>query len=126
MDHEYLENNYETTLESIKKIVEKVIREDLKDGGLNIKYYSWSNINFKKGAMCDLIVAVIGHDLMKFFFLFRSDFTAILSIANCKNTWDIFYASRKETLLLMALTDADCPRFPIHEALMVSNSISNE
>lgn len=44
-------NNYDTTLESIKKIVEKVIREDLKDGGLNIKYYSWSKINFNKGAI---------------------------------------------------------------------------
>lgn len=29
-------------------------------------------------------------------------------------------AARKEKLLLMAMTDADCPRFPIHEALMVS------
>lgn len=51
--------------------------------------------------------------------MFAADFTAVLSITNCKNSWEIFYGARKETLLLLALTEADCPRFPSHEALMV-------
>lgn len=49
LDHEYLDNEYVTTLEKVKIIIEKVLREDLKDGGLVIKYYSWTEINFNKG-----------------------------------------------------------------------------
>lgn len=33
----------------MKETVEKVIREDLRGSGLNVKYYSWSRINFNKG-----------------------------------------------------------------------------
>lgn len=49
MDHEYLDNEYEATLHAVKVIIEKVLREDLKEGGLVIKYYSWTQINFNKG-----------------------------------------------------------------------------
>lgn len=51
MDHDYLGDEYEATYEMIKEILERVIREDLKDGGLSIKYYSWSRINFNKGIL---------------------------------------------------------------------------
>lgn len=47
------------------------------------------------------------------------DFTAILSVANCKDTWDIFGHAQRETLLLLSITDADCPRLPTTDALMV-------
>lgn len=117
LDHEYLVDKYESTLESIKTIVEKVIREDLKDGGLNIKYYSWSKINFNKGAKTISLMWWVAMSS----FSFSAEFTAVLSVANCKNSWATFYEARKETLLLLALTDADCPRFPHHEALMVSS-----
>lgn len=33
----------------MKEIIARVIREDLKGAGLNVKYYSWSKINFNKG-----------------------------------------------------------------------------
>lgn len=49
IDHEYLGSKYEETFESLKKIIERVIREDLRGAGLNVKYYSWSKINFAKG-----------------------------------------------------------------------------
>lgn len=49
LDQEYLGNTYESTLEQIKEIVERVIREDLRGAGLQVKYYSWSRINFNKG-----------------------------------------------------------------------------
>lgn len=47
------------------------------------------------------------------------DFTAILVITNCRNTWQVYNAARKEILLLIALTDADCPRLPLREAVTV-------
>ncbi|XP_031629410.1 ionotropic receptor 93a isoform X2 [Contarinia nasturtii] len=95
IDHEYLGEEYEKTFEKMKEIIERVIREDLKGAGLNIKYYSWSKINFNK------------------------DFTAIFSIASCTSTWEIFEHVQRERLLLMAITDPDCPRLPLHEALTI-------
>jgi glutamate receptor, ionotropic, invertebrate len=78
-------------------IVERVLREDLKNGGLIVSYYSWTKINL------------------------RRDFSAVLSITNCDNTWEIYRDSRGENLLLMAITDPDCPRLPFEEAIMVRN-----
>lgn len=49
MDHEYLGADYMSTVENVKIIVEKVLRENMKEGGLNIKYFSWTQINFNKG-----------------------------------------------------------------------------
>lgn len=46
-----------------------------------VTYYSWTKINLKK------------------------DFTAVFSVTNCENTWDIFTNSLPENLLLMAVTD---------------------
>ncbi|CRL07373.1 CLUMA_CG020350, isoform A [Clunio marinus] len=94
IDREYLDNKYENILNEIKVIIERVLREDLKNGGLIVSYYSWTRINLKK------------------------DFTAVLSITNCENTWEIFEDSRSEYLLLMAITDPDCPRLPYDEAIM--------
>lgn len=81
LDREYLDSEYEDTLKEVKVIVEKVLREDLKNGGLIVSYYSWTRINLKK------------------------DFSAVFSITNCENTWEIFKDSRSEHLLLLALTD---------------------
>jgi glutamate receptor, ionotropic, invertebrate len=72
-----------------------VLREDLKNGGLIVFYYSWTRINLKK------------------------DFSAVFSVTNCDSTWEIFRDSRSENLLLIALTDPDCPRLPYDEAIMV-------
>lgn len=49
IDHGYLGNKYEKTFELLKEIIERVIREDLRGAGLNVKYFSWSKINFNKG-----------------------------------------------------------------------------
>jgi glutamate receptor, ionotropic, invertebrate len=99
IDREYLDNQYEDIHNEIKVIVERVLREDLKNGGLIVNYYSWTKINLRK------------------------DFSAVLSITSCENTWEIYRDSRGENLLLMAITDADCPRLPYEEALMVSLGI---
>jgi hypothetical protein len=52
LDREYLDSKYENVLEEMKTIVEKVLREDLKNGGLIVSYYSWTKINLKKGKFC--------------------------------------------------------------------------
>jgi hypothetical protein len=96
IDREYLDDQYEDVLKEVKIIVERVLREDLKNGGLVVSYYSWTKINLRK------------------------DFSAVLSITNCENTWEIYRDAKGENLLMMAITDPDCPRLPYEEALMVS------
>lgn len=96
IDREYLDLQYEDVLAEIKVIIERVLREDLKNGGLIVSYFSWTKINLRK------------------------DFSAVLSITNCENTWEIYHDSKGENLLIMAITDPDCPRLPYDEALMVS------
>lgn len=81
LDREYLDAKYDDMLKEVKVIIERVLREDLKNGGLIVFYYSWTRINLKK------------------------DFTGVLSVTNCENTWEIYRESRSENLLLMALTD---------------------
>lgn len=49
LDHEYLDIHYGETLKVVKEHVERILREDLKEGGLNVKYFSWTQINFNKG-----------------------------------------------------------------------------
>lgn len=96
LDREYLDNSYETLLTDVKVIIEKVLREDLKNGGLYVTYYSWTNFNLKR------------------------DYMAVLSVTNCMETWKVFDKAREENLVHIALTDADCPRLPVNEAIMVT------
>jgi len=49
LDREYLNIAYEEILKQIKVIVEKLLREDLRNGGLIVTYYSWTSINLKRG-----------------------------------------------------------------------------
>lgn len=49
MDRDYLGDKYEDILSTMKSIAEQVLREEMKNGGLNIQYFSWSNINLKRG-----------------------------------------------------------------------------
>lgn len=95
IDREYLDLKYDDVLNEMKVIIERVLREDLKNGGLIVSYYSWTKINLKK------------------------DFSAVLSITSCENTWEIYQDAMGENLLIMAITDPDCPRLPYDEAIMV-------
>ncbi|KAG4075738.1 hypothetical protein HA402_003564 [Bradysia odoriphaga] len=90
VDHEFLDTEYEVTLNKIKYLVDQIIRDDLRDGvGISVRYYSWTQIRFNR------------------------DFTIVMSVSNCKDTWQIFHEVQQETLLLIALTEANCPRLPI-------------
>ncbi|KFB38903.1 AGAP000256-PA-like protein [Anopheles sinensis] len=98
LDREYLGEQYEKTLDETKNIVEKLIREHLKNGGMIVKYYSWTSINLKR------------------------DFSAVISVTGCKNTWDIYQEAVRERLVMLSITDPDCPRLPIGNAIMIPRS----
>lgn len=49
MDHEYLGADYVDTLQNVNVVVDRVLRQEMKEGGLKIKYFSWTKINFNKG-----------------------------------------------------------------------------
>ncbi|XP_043276414.1 ionotropic receptor 93a isoform X4 [Venturia canescens] len=40
------------------------------------------------------------------------DYTVLLSVASCHETWSLFQRARKEKLVHLAITDHDCPRLP--------------
>ncbi|XP_050089824.1 ionotropic receptor 93a-like [Anopheles aquasalis] len=98
LDREYLGEQYEHTLDETKTLVEKLIRENLKNGGLIVKYFSWASINLKR------------------------DFTAVISVSNCDNTWAIYQAAAQERLVMLSITDSDCPRLPSNNAIMIPHS----
>lgn len=122
VDHEYLGDKYEQTIDKLKGIIERVIREDLRGAGLNVKYYSWSKINFNKGEAILFYIIVfsqIKNQIKISFCFYKLDLTAIFSIASCASTWETFEHVQRERLLLLAITEPDCPRLPLHEALTV-------
>ncbi|KAL0269534.1 UNVERIFIED_CONTAM: hypothetical protein PYX00_007235 [Menopon gallinae] len=49
----------------------------------------------------------------------RKNLVAVLSIASCTNTWNIFRNAEDESILHLAITEADCPRLPFSEAVTV-------
>ncbi|XP_058063551.1 ionotropic receptor 93a [Anopheles bellator] len=95
LDREYLGDMYDQMLEETKVIVEKMIRENLKNGGLVVKYYSWTSINLKR------------------------DFSAVISVSSCDNTWAIYQEASRERLVMLSITDPDCPRLPSSTAIMI-------
>ncbi|KAL1395387.1 hypothetical protein pipiens_011292 [Culex pipiens pipiens] len=95
LDREYLDNQYEALLENTKRTFEQILRDNFKNGGLIVKYFSWTNINLRR----------------------------VLSVSNCENTWDVYRNAAKENLVIMAITDTDCPRLPSHNAIMIPKSI---
>lgn len=50
----------------------------------------------------------------------QTGFLAVFSIASCADTWSLFSRTEEEEILLFALTEADCPRLPINNALTVT------
>ncbi|XP_053689812.1 ionotropic receptor 93a [Sabethes cyaneus] len=99
LDREYLDTMYDEMLNGTKKLFERILRDNFKNGGLIVKYFSWTSINLKR------------------------DFTAVLSVSNCENTWDVYRNAAKENLVMMSITDSDCPRLPMESALMIPKAM---
>ncbi|XP_022920713.2 ionotropic receptor 93a isoform X1 [Onthophagus taurus] len=88
LDKEYLGDDYANIKDVVETYVGFIKREKLKNGGLNVIFYSWTSIKIKK------------------------DFSAILSVASCSDTWRLFDVARNEHVLFMAISESDCPRLP--------------
>lgn len=52
------------------------------------------------------------------------DFLAAITVADCERTWNFYKTTQKTSVLLIAITDSDCPRLPLNRALMVSKFCS--
>nr|QHN69192.1 ionotropic receptor 11 [Sirex nitobei] len=49
----------------------------------------------------------------------RRDYSVLLSVATCDETWRLFKKARKEDLVHLAITDPNCPRLPDHEGISI-------
>ncbi|CAH1987367.1 unnamed protein product [Acanthoscelides obtectus] len=95
IDRQFVGDEHDTIKFEIEKFVDYVKREVLKSGGVNAFYFSWAAINVKR------------------------DFSAILSITSCEDTWRLFRAADPENILHMAVTESECPRLPTDRAITV-------
>ncbi|XP_026496230.2 ionotropic receptor 93a [Vanessa tameamea] len=96
LDRQFLGENYQSILDDLKDYIKELTRVELKNGGVNVHYFSWTAISLKKG------------------------FLAVLSIASCEETWSLYTRNKEEELLLFALTEVDCPRLPTDSAVTVT------
>ncbi|XP_054747886.1 ionotropic receptor 93a isoform X1 [Anastrepha obliqua] len=95
VDQEYMHRRGENILANFQKILGDIIRENLKNGGIEVKYYSWNQIALKK------------------------DFLAAITVTDCKSTWRFYESTQQASILLIAITDANCPRLPLNRAIMI-------
>ncbi|XP_073816312.1 ionotropic receptor 93a [Musca autumnalis] len=95
VDQDYMQQHNVNILAHFQKILSDTIRENLKNGGINVKYFTWSGIRLKK------------------------EFLAAITVMNCEKTLNFFKSIRSNSILLIAITDADCPRLPPDQALMI-------
>ncbi|XP_037717330.1 ionotropic receptor 93a [Drosophila subpulchrella] len=95
VDQEYMTTRGENIMAHLEKILSDIIRENLKNGGINVKYFSWNAVRLKK------------------------DFLAAITVTDCENTWKFYKNTQENSILLIAITDSDCPRLPINRALMI-------
>ncbi|KAH8343645.1 hypothetical protein KR059_002422, partial [Drosophila kikkawai] len=96
VDHEYMTMHGQNIMAHFEKILSDIIRENLKNGGINVRYFSWNSVRLKK-----------------------ADFLAAITVTDCENTWNFYKNSMETSVLLIAITDSDCPRLPLNRALMI-------
>uniref|UniRef100_A0A905RZW6 Lig_chan-Glu_bd domain-containing protein n=1 Tax=Stomoxys calcitrans TaxID=35570 RepID=A0A905RZW6_STOCA len=95
VDQDYMREHNVNIMAHFQKILSDTIRENLKNGGINVKYFTWSGVRLKK------------------------EFLAAMTVMSCENTLKFFKATRSNSIFLIAITDTDCPRLPLNEALMI-------
>ncbi|XP_032312230.1 ionotropic receptor 93a [Drosophila ananassae] len=95
VDHEYMTMHGQNIRAHFEKILSDIIRENLKNGGINVRYFSWNSVRLKK------------------------DFLAAITVTDCENTWNFYKNTQETSVLLIAITDSDCPRLPLNRALMI-------
>ncbi|XP_067617872.1 ionotropic receptor 93a isoform X3 [Eurosta solidaginis] len=95
VDHKYMQRRGENIMTNFQKMLSDIIRENLRNGGIEGKYYSWSQIRLKK------------------------DFLAAMTVMDCEDTWHFYESTQQTSILLLAITDANCPRLPLNHAIMI-------
>ncbi|XP_036673831.3 ionotropic receptor 93a isoform X2 [Drosophila suzukii] len=95
VDQEYMTMRGENIMAHVEKILSDIIRENLRNGGINVKYFTWNAVRLKK------------------------DFLAAITVTDCENTWKFYKNTQENSILLIAITDSDCPRLPLNRALMI-------
>ncbi|CAH0719845.1 unnamed protein product, partial [Brenthis ino] len=102
LDRQFLGEEYQTIMDELKDYIKELARVELKHGGVNVHYFSWTAISLKKG------------------------YLAVFSVASCEDTWSLFSRTEEEQLLLFALTEVDCPRLPTDSAITVTFADSGQ
>ncbi|XP_046750223.1 uncharacterized protein LOC124413578 [Diprion similis] len=87
--------NYETLSTELYHLVSKIVDENMRFGRIEAHLFTDSSPNL------------------------RRDYTVLLSITTCHETWKLYHQAKREDLVHIAITDADCPRFPDHEGISV-------
>lgn len=49
LDRQFLGEEYQSVLEDVKDYIKELTRVELKHGGVNVHYFSWTAISLKKG-----------------------------------------------------------------------------
>jgi len=49
VDYEYMATHRQNIMAHFEKILSDIIRENMKNGGINVRYFTWSSIKIKKG-----------------------------------------------------------------------------
>ncbi|XP_020712212.2 ionotropic receptor 93a [Athalia rosae] len=95
-DHMFMESaSYKKALTEIFQVVSQTVQDNMRLGRIEAHLFTDSSLNL------------------------RRDYTILLSVARCSETWKLFRKAQKEDLIHVAVTDADCPRLPGHEGISV-------
>ncbi|XP_050293416.1 ionotropic receptor 93a [Anthonomus grandis grandis] len=95
IDKEYLGDDYDNFRNKIEEFLEYAKREILRHGGIYIQMFAWPAISIKR------------------------EFSALLSITSCKETWRLYRAAKRENLLHIAISEHDCARLPQNMAITI-------
>ncbi|XP_068154999.1 ionotropic receptor 93a [Drosophila tropicalis] len=95
VDHDYMTMHGQNIMAHFEKILSDIVRENLRNGGINVRYFTWNSVRLKK------------------------DFLAAITVTDCENTWNFYKNTQETSVLLIAITDSDCPRLPLNRAIMI-------
>lgn len=51
VDYEYMATHRQNIMAHFEKILSDTIRENMKNGGINVRYFTWNSIKIKKGSI---------------------------------------------------------------------------
>ncbi|XP_032665741.1 LOW QUALITY PROTEIN: ionotropic receptor 93a-like [Odontomachus brunneus] len=88
-------HEYHNTVRNIYGFITSTIREEMQMIDINVRIFRNTKIKSMR------------------------DFTALLSVATCEQTWSLHDAASKEEVVHLAITEPDCPRFSETEGVSI-------